>query len=699
MKYTITLAIFFLVTHAFAQSFNWVTPDGGYNEDRGFGVAADQNGNVYVTGFFRSTATFGNNTFISAGVQDIFLAKYNAAGTLLWAKQFGGQSNDYGHEVAVDAAGNCYLAGSYRGEVTFGSFTLQSTTFQDTEALLLKVDPDGNVIWARKGGGASWDEARGVTVSDNQVYITGLFSDTASFGSNTLTTIGDTDMFVAAYDLDGNLNWLSRGGGLKGEIGFSIASDAAGNAYVAGYFQGGQTNFGPVSVTNAGNLYVDMFVVKLDSAGNFLWARSGGTAGNDDAGRGIAADPAGNVYVTGEIRDAGSFDGIAYSGAGIADIYLAKYDTFGTIQYLKQFGGGGGDYAYGIATYGADVYITGLINGTVSFGATTLTSLGSNDIYVAKINAATGNVVDAVRAGGLGDEAGQAIFANAAGSYATGSFEHNASTFDPFVVDSNGGSDVFTGSLHFGPLTAAPTPTPIATSVISMFSNNYNNVPITTWNATGSTATVEDVEIAGNDAKKYSGLDSVTVETGAANLINASAMQYFHMDIWTPNVTLFRIKIIDYGADGLAQGGDDSAHELSFTPALRGWNSYTIPLSNFTGLTARAHIGQLVFSGNPAGSGEVFIDNVYFSNTTLGTANFAASSVKLSPNPAKYQITIDAGATIEVIEIYNLLGQQVLIIKPSVSNLLVDISRLAKGIYTVKMVVDKNTVVRRIIKE
>jgi hypothetical protein len=234
MKNTFTLLLCFIMTHTFAQTFEWATPDGGYSEDRGFGVAADHDGNVYVTGFFRSTATFGTYTFTSAGVQDIFLAKYSPTGTLLWAKQFGGQSNDYGHEVAVDAAGNCYLAGSYRGEVTFGSFTLQSTTFQDTEALLLKVDPNGNVVWARKGGGAGWDEARGVTVSGSQVYVTGLFSETATFGATTLTTIGDTDMFVAAYDLDGNLNWLSRGGGLKSEIGFGIAADAAGNAYVTG---------------------------------------------------------------------------------------------------------------------------------------------------------------------------------------------------------------------------------------------------------------------------------------------------------------------------------------------------------------------------------------------------------------------------------------------------------------------------------
>jgi hypothetical protein len=699
MKNTFTLLLCFIMTHTFAQTFEWATPDGGYSEDRGFGVAADHDGNVYVTGFFRSTATFGTYTFTSAGVQDIFLAKYSPTGTLLWAKQFGGQSNDYGHEVVVDAAGNCYLAGSYRGEVTFGSFTLQSTTFQDTEALLLKVDPNGNVLWARKGGGAGWDEARGVTVSGSQVYVTGLFSETATFGATTLTTVGDTDMFVAAYDLDGNLNWLSRGGGLKSEIGFGIAADAAGNAYVTGYFQGGQTNFGPVSVTNTGNLYADMFVVKLDAAGNFLWARSGGTVGNDDAGRGIAADTAGNVYVAGEVRDAGSFGPITYSGADIADIYIAKYDTNGTIQYLKQFGGGGGDYAYAIAAYGDTVYATGLFNGTASFGPTTLSSQGINDIFVAAINASTGNVIGAMRAGGLGDDAGQAMFADASGTYITGDFEHDASTFQPFVLDSNGSHDVFTGRVNFGPMAAAPTPVPAQSNVISMFSNSYTNVPMATWNAEGSVATLQDVQIAGNDTKKYTAIDFARVETGTANLIDATAMQYFHIDIWTPTMTAFRIKLVDFGADGTFQGGDDSEHELSVTPVVGQWNSYNIPLSDFTQLTARQHIGQLIFSGSPAGAGEVFVDNVYFGTGALAVSDFSSRTFSVYPNPATSMINIRSGEIIDDVVIYNTLGQQVMHTKPLASQAALDISELAKGVYMFKASVGGSMLVRRIIKD
>jgi hypothetical protein len=699
MKNITTLFICLFAMHCFAQSFEWATPDGGYNEDRGFGIAADNNGNVYVTGFFSSTATFGTYTFNSAGVQDIFLAKYSPAGVLLWAKQFGGQSNDYGHAVAVDEAGNCYLAGSYRGEVTFGSFTLQSTTFQDTEALLLKVDPNGNVLWARKGGGADWDEARGVTVAGDHVYITGLFSETATFDDTTITTIGMVDMFVASYDLDGNMNWFSRGGGLKSETGFDIASDAAGNAYVTGHFQGGQTDFGPVSVTNNGNWYADMFVVKLDPAGNFLWARAGGTVGNDDAGRGIAVDADGNVYVAGEVRDEGTFDGLTYNGADIADIYVAKYDTSGTIQYLKQFGGGGGDYAYDVAAYGNNVYITGLINGTVSFGSTTLSSQGSNDIYVAAINGTTGDVIGAMRAGGLGNDAGQAMCATAIGTYVTGDFEHDSSTFQPFVLNSNGTHDVFTGRVNFGPMSPAPIPIPAPENVISMFSDSYENVPVNTWNASWSAATLQDVQIVGNNAKRYTALDFNGIETTGVNLINASSMQYFHIDIWTPNMTAFRVKLVDFGADGLYQGADDSEHELEFIPQLNGWNSFDIPLTDFTGLASKSHIAQLILSGNPAGFGELYIDNVYFSNEALGNTNFNASTFAVYPNPSTGQINISSDDIIDTIEVYNMLGQRVMTLTPSASTLLLDISTLSKGIYVIKSTMNTVTVSRSIVKE
>ncbi|WP_162126387.1 hypothetical protein [Flavobacterium phycosphaerae] len=189
-----------------------------------------------------------------------------------------------------------------------------------------------------------------------------------------------------------------------------------------------------------------------------------------------------------------------------------------------------------------------------------------------------------------------------------------------YVASPSGNSTVYVDNVYFYntggvPTTAAPTPVFSQANVISMFSNAYTNVPVDTWLTVWSAGNLTNLQIAGNDTKKYTNLNFVGVET-VNNQINASAMTHIHVDVWTPNLTAFRIKLVDFGANGIYQGSpnDDVEHELSFTPTQGGWNSYDIPLSNFTGLITKSHIAQLIFSGNPSGAGTVYIDNVYFHN-------------------------------------------------------------------------------------
>ncbi len=162
------------------------------------------------------------------------------------------------------------------------------------------------------------------------------------------------------------------------------------------------------------------------------------------------------------------------------------------------------------------------------------------------------------------------------------------------------------------PETAAPTPTQADASVISMFSDAYTDVAVDTWRTVWSDADFEDVVLAGSAVKKYSNLNFVGIET-TSTPIDASAMTHFSLDVWTANITEFRIKLVDFGADGVFGGGDDVEHEISITdPVQTSWVSLDIPLSDFTGLTTRSSIQQLIFSGDPSGSGVVFIDNIYF---------------------------------------------------------------------------------------
>lgn len=193
-----------------------------------------------------------------------------------------------------------------------------------------------------------------------------------------------------------------------------------------------------------------------------------------------------------------------------------------------------------------------------------------------------------------------------------------------FVGSPSGVGTVFIDNIYFykeptvvsGP-SAAPTPTVPAAKVISMFSNAYTNVPVDTWRTSWSSVTLEDVTLGGNAAKKYSALDFVGIET-ATSQIDATAMTHFHTDIWSSDLTTFKIKLVDFGANGVYDGpgaGDDKEHEITVTsPAKDTWVSLDIPLSDFTGLTTRAHITQLIYVGVPTGNNTVYIDNVYFHN-------------------------------------------------------------------------------------
>lgn len=223
------------------------------------------------------------------------------------------------------------------------------------------------------------------------------------------------------------------------------------------------------------------------------------------------------------------------------------------------------------------------------------------------------------------------------------------------------------------PTVAAPTPTYPAANVISLFSNPYTNVPVDTWSAPWDMADVGTVQINGNDTKLYSNLVYAGIEF-VTNPINATGMSHFRMDIWTHDPTalpaVFKIKLVDFGADGAYAGGDDSEHELTFdattTPALvsDSWITFDIPLSAFTGMTARGHVAQLIISGTP---NTVYVDNVLFRNHTTANDDQTATPVPATlgrsyPNPFRPSTTIaysTAKAGHVTLKVYDVRGRLV----------------------------------------
>ncbi|MDD3632303.1 MAG: SBBP repeat-containing protein [Candidatus Cloacimonetes bacterium] len=446
MKKTLLFVLLLLcTTFIFAQIdvWLWAKKAGGTQDDEGYSIDIDSSGNSYVTGYFYGTASFGSTTLTSGGSNDIFVAKLDSSGNWLWAKKAGGTGSDYSCSIATDSSGNSFVTGYFYGTASFGSITLTSSGSADI--FVAKLDSSGNWLGVQKAGGTSGDMGYSIaTDSSGNSYVTGAFAGTASFGDINLTSSESYDIFVARLDSGGNWLWAQRAGGTSADYGFSIATDPSGNSYVTGYFQG-TASFGDTNLTSSGS--ADIFVAKLDSNGNWLWAKQAGGI-YDDEGRGIAIDSYGNSYVTGAFARTVSFGTTTLTSSGYVDIFVAKLDSDGNWLWAKQAGGTGFDFGYGIATKSSGYsHVTGKFQGTASFGSTTLTSSGNADIFVAKLDN-SGNWLGAQKAGGTGIDDGQSIAIDSYGnSYVTGYFQRTAS-FGDINISSSGLYDIFVAKAH-----------------------------------------------------------------------------------------------------------------------------------------------------------------------------------------------------------------------------------------------------------
>jgi hypothetical protein len=452
----VTLVLSSLPTHA--QPVAWARRAGGILSDEGYSIAVDASGNSYVSGYFAGTATFGNGiTLTSTGQNDIFIAKYLSNGDLAWARRAGGTGIDQGNNISVDSTGNSYVIGYFEGTADFDNgVTLTSTGSYDI--FVAKYTSNGNLEWARRTGGTGVDFGFGIDIdSAGHSYVTGYFNGTSTFGVGvTLTSSGPYDIFVAKYLSNGDLAWAKRAGGSRSDLARGISVDASGNSYVTGYFDGAITFDSVVTLTSAGDY--DIFVAKYLSNGDLAWAKRAGGADFQQS-NGIDLDSAGNSYVTGYFFGTATFgDSVSLTSAGFPDIFIAKYTSNGDLAWAKRAGGIRNDQGSGISVDSAgNSYVTGFFNGTATFGTTTLTSAGGSDIFVAKYDS-TGTVLWAKRAGGISGENGNGIGVDSAGnSYVTGHFAGTATFDDSITLVSAGSIDIFVSK--FGDLITNVPPT------------------------------------------------------------------------------------------------------------------------------------------------------------------------------------------------------------------------------------------------
>ena len=372
------------VLGAQAPHWLWARGAGGANSDEGISIATDNQGNQYVTGAFEGTATFGSQIFTSNGSCDIFVAKLDPNGNWLWVVQVGGTGPDWGAGITLDGAGSAYVTGSFRGTVSFGSHTLTAYVNYN-DIFVAKLDSNGNWLWAAKASGEYTEYGASIAVDGwGNTYVTGMFDSTITFDRHTMTTNGARDIFIAKLSPSGTWLWAVNAGGGSWDEGYDIDVDVEGNAFVAGYFNGTAT-FGSQTLTSGGG--IDIFVAKLNSNGNWLWAvQAGGTADDRGHGIALDGSGNAWVTGIFCLAASFGSHSLAVSGYD-SDIFVAKLDPSGNWLWAVRAGGTKPDVGYRIAVDGSDIaYVTGYYNNTgATFGSYTLPPNGYRDIFVAKL--------------------------------------------------------------------------------------------------------------------------------------------------------------------------------------------------------------------------------------------------------------------------------------------------------------------------
>jgi len=430
-------------------SFTWAAGGGGISNCQAYAVAEDTNGNVLLTGFFTGTMSIGSSNLISSGAEDVFVAKYDAGGNFRWVRQAGGSGYDEGRGIAADPAGNIYVTGLFQATASFGATNLTSSGQSDV--FIAKYDPNGSLLWARGAGGTDFDESHAIAVDrQGNAYITGYIDANATFGSISLVNHNGSDnIFVAKCSSTGTFLWARQAGGSLSDIGNGIALDAATNVYVTGYFSGSAT-FGTNMLTSVGSSNLpDIFLAKYDMAGNLSWVKQAGGSGDDEA-TAVAADAKGNVWITGKFASSATFGATNLSGTG-TQIFLARCDSAGNFVWAARAGGANliyGNCGLGVATdSNTNAIVAGYYSGKASFGNTNVPIAGFDDIFGAKYDA-LGNVSWARAAGGIDLDISYGVAADAAGNPCLAGFYASPTVnFDNTTLTNTGARDIFVAKL------------------------------------------------------------------------------------------------------------------------------------------------------------------------------------------------------------------------------------------------------------
>lgn len=434
MKYLLFLTSLCWASLLNAQTvdFEWAGSFGGPSYDFGHEIAVDAQGNVFLGGSFRMTADLdpgpGVANFNSAGPDDAFVIKLDGSGNFVWAKPFGASDIEGVRSLVTDGAGNVTVAGFFLNSSDLdpgpGSFPDSTTQPNRGHGFLMQLDYNGDFVWGKVlEGSNNTDIVYMHQDSSGNLYAVGGFSGTMDadpgLGNFPLASVtpGDYDAYASKLDANGNLIWVATWGGPDSDVLEAVATDPQGNVYVTGTFMDSMDlDPGPgIQMAYAPNSQPDVFTAKLDSNGNFQWARHT-TGGNYDLANAVAVDHNGNATIFGQFYDDIDLDpgpGVQTAVSnGDYDLFLQQFDPNGNVNWAYTMGGSGWDAATTIvADPNGNLYFGGAFSDTVDFdagpGTATLISasppVNKRDWFLAMVDS-NGNYQLAERIGGSGHD-------------------------------------------------------------------------------------------------------------------------------------------------------------------------------------------------------------------------------------------------------------------------------------------------------
>ncbi len=394
-------------------NYVWVKNGINYYDDRGLGLCLDPAGNVYITGTCWGGLDFGSLSVynLSSYTDQIFVVKLDNNGNELWMKNAGNSDgsiastinengayqtlyqDDHGQDLASDSQGNIYVTGFLSN---IDSFNVQNAFFDaiavpiqpiDSVAFLAKLANDGTWIWVRTFEGIYQHRDNAVAVDDeDNVYVTGGFVGTKTFGTTSLISAGGEDIYVIKYDPSGNFLQVTQAGGLLDDRGDAITFGNDNTMYIGGEFRD-TAYFGTQYLNNYGSAGgKDGFVARMTKDGQWMWATKAGSKKGKDRVTGLCANDQGNIFVSGQFSSDASFGLFPISSNGDSvQAFVAGLDTLGNWHWV--LGGGGTDFdrAASVDVNGCDVFFTGYFTQSMTFDGITVSPNQGKQIFNGKI--------------------------------------------------------------------------------------------------------------------------------------------------------------------------------------------------------------------------------------------------------------------------------------------------------------------------